>query len=86
VRTFLLVRDPLDPDEWRIVTGKKGNYTVWTTVQGDFVFNGASYALGEMIADNDRQSIECVMLSANEYEVLMDREDDDGRPKSGRPD
>jgi hypothetical protein len=74
MRTFLLMRDPLDPDEWRLITGKKGNHTVWTLVYADFFFNGASHALGELIADNSRNAIECVMLTANEYEVLMDRE------------
>lgn len=68
-RTFNLVRDNIDPDEWRIVTD--GKY-VWGVLHSDFFSNGATPHLEEEAAENATESIECVIMTKTHYDVLME--------------
>jgi len=67
-KTFHLVRDNIDPDQWRLVLD--GKY-VYASFHECFLTDAAMPHLVELAADNTVQSIECVITTKVHYDQLM---------------
>ena len=67
-KTFCIIRDTIDPYEWRLVTDEK---YVWACVLDDFFSDAATPYLAELVADETVQSIECIITTRAHYDVLM---------------